>query len=497
MRVLYIDIDSLRPDHLGCYGYHRATSPNIDRIAAQAVRFDHVFISDAPCLPSRTALWSGRTGFHTGLVSHGGTAGQPRVHGPSRGWRDLFGDSGWMYALRQVGLRTVTISSFGERHGAWHWYADFNEIYNPGLRGMDRADEVVPLAIDWLDRNGQADNWFLHVNVWDPHTPYRTPLDFGNPFANDPLPAWMTESVRQAGWNGHGPHSAQEVNGYGTEDFRSQYPRHPNQIDSMAAVREWFDGYDVGVRYADEWLGRLFDRMTDLGIFDDTIIVISADHAENMGELNVWGDHATACAVTCRVPLIIRYPGLTDTPRVDTGLYQHFDWAATLIDLLGGSVPSNWDARSFAEAFRAGQSAARPYVTTSQGLWSVQRGIRFAYDGTAYMALLTYHDGHKMLDPVMLFDLDADPHEQVNLADARPHVMNQGLRYLTEWQREQMLTSLFDVDPLMTVLREGGPFHTRGELPAYIERLKATGRAQHAATLAQRHPDELIVPTQF
>ena len=60
MRILFIDIDTLRPDHLGCYGYHRDTSPNIDRLAQDAVRFENNYVSDAPCLPSRTALWSGR-----------------------------------------------------------------------------------------------------------------------------------------------------------------------------------------------------------------------------------------------------------------------------------------------------------------------------------------------------------------------------------------------------------------------------------------------------
>ncbi len=68
MRILYIDIDALRPDHLGCYGYHRPTSPNIDALAQEAVRFDNCYVSDAPCLPSRTALWSGRCGFNTGVV---------------------------------------------------------------------------------------------------------------------------------------------------------------------------------------------------------------------------------------------------------------------------------------------------------------------------------------------------------------------------------------------------------------------------------------------
>ena len=62
MRLLYIDIDTQRPDHLGCYGYHRATSPNIDRIAEQGIRFDRVYASDTPCLPSRSALITGRFG---------------------------------------------------------------------------------------------------------------------------------------------------------------------------------------------------------------------------------------------------------------------------------------------------------------------------------------------------------------------------------------------------------------------------------------------------
>ncbi|MEX2382036.1 MAG: sulfatase-like hydrolase/transferase, partial [Opitutales bacterium] len=77
MRILYFDLDALRPDHLGCYGYSRNTSPNIDRIAAEGLRMTGVHCSDAPCLPSRTALYTGRFGIHTGVVSHGCTAADP------------------------------------------------------------------------------------------------------------------------------------------------------------------------------------------------------------------------------------------------------------------------------------------------------------------------------------------------------------------------------------------------------------------------------------
>ena len=78
MRILYVDIDTLRPDHLGCYGYPRATSTNIDKVAEDSVRFTDVYCSDAPCLPSRAALMTGRFGIHTGCVGHGGVNAEMR-----------------------------------------------------------------------------------------------------------------------------------------------------------------------------------------------------------------------------------------------------------------------------------------------------------------------------------------------------------------------------------------------------------------------------------
>ncbi|MBT3401952.1 MAG: sulfatase-like hydrolase/transferase, partial [Rhodospirillaceae bacterium] len=88
MRILYIDIDSLRPDHLGCYGYDRPTSPNVDQIAAEGARFTGVYVSDAPCLPSRASLFSARFGVQNGVVTHNGPgqwmsyAGEGHFHDP-------------------------------------------------------------------------------------------------------------------------------------------------------------------------------------------------------------------------------------------------------------------------------------------------------------------------------------------------------------------------------------------------------------------------------
>lgn len=492
MRILYFDIDSLRPDHLGCYGYHRNTSPTIDALAARGTRFDNCYVSDAPCLPSRTAQWSGRFGFRTGVVGHGGTAAQPYVEGADREFSDVFGKTGWMSGLRRNDCLTATISPFGERHSAWHWYAGFNEVYNTGKRGHEVADDITPVAQDWLERHGRDDRWFLHVNYWDPHTPYRTPLHFGNPFEGDALPAWLTEDVRERSWNGYGSHSAQEPHGFGPqspvdpdESMFERYPRTPRQIDSMHALRRWIDGMDTGIRYADEHVGRVVDTLDRLGVLDETAIVVSADHGEMQGELNVWGDHHTADDLTCRVPLVVRWPH-TKGGRVDTGLHYQFDWAATLVELAGGEIPGNWDGRPFTAAFLDGREEGRDYLITSQQAHVCQRGVRF----DRYICILTYHDGYKDVEPVMLFDLVSDPHEQCNIASECPEVVNRGLGYLAEWYREMAVRSGADTDPMMTVLREGGPFHTRGELPAYLDRLRATGRSEHAESLAARHPEE-------
>lgn len=489
MRILYIDIDSLRPDHLGCYGYHRATSPNIDRIAARGVRFTNNYVTDAPCLPSRTALWSGRRGIHTGVINHGGVASEPFIEGAERGFTSQLGLTNWMTQLRAAGLHTVTISPFGERHSAWHWYAGFAEIHNTGLRGMERADQIEPVALEWIKRHGSSDNWFLHLNVWDPHTPYRTPLQYGEPFANTPLPAWLTEEMRHAHWNGCGPHSAREVTGFadgypGVECYRRQ----PTSMATMDQVRRMFDGYDTGVRYADDLVGRVLNALAEQGVLDETAVIVSSDHGENLGELNIYGDHQTADHITCRVPLIVHWPGVTDRQagRVDAGLHYHLDFAATLVELLGGAVPANWDGASYAPALRAGETTGRPYIVVSQGAWSCQRAVRWG----DHMCIRSYHDGLHGFPDVMLFDIAADPHETHDLAHDRPDAVRDAMAKLDAWHGDMMRTASHGHDPMWTVLAEGGPLHTRGELPAYLRRLRATGRDHWADLLALRHPRE-------
>ena len=163
---------------------------------------------------------------------------------------------------------------------------------------------------------------------------------------------------------------------------------------------------------------------------------------------------------------------MQNLPRVDTALHYHFDWAATLVELLGGKVPANWDAQPFTEAFRAGTEAGRDYLVISQNASACQRSVRFEHEGTPYLCMRTYHDGYKDLDPVMLFDLASDPHEQHDLSRERSDLVGLAMGHLADWQQRMFLTAKTDVDPMQTVLPEGGPLHTRKTLPAYLRRLR-------------------------
>ena len=488
MRFLYIDIDTLRHDHLGCSGYHRDTTPNIDALAANSVRFENVYASDVPCLPSRTALITGMLGIRNGVVNHGGLAADLRPEGRLREFIGRDARSSWAALFYYAGWHTASISSFPFRHSASWWNHGFMEAMNL-MRGMgaERADQVLPGALDWLERRGRADDWFLHVHLWDPHTPYNTPAAFGNPFESDPIPAWHTEAVRERNWGRSGPHSAQEPWGYAPDEWGPPPPRQPRDLSTMADVKAVFDGYDVGVRYADDAVGALLDKLADLDVLDETAILISSDHGEGFGELGVYADHQAADEATCHVPAILHWPGVD--PLVDDGLHYHLDIAATVVELADLTVPEHWDGRSLAETVRRGVSnPGREHLVLSQGAWACQRGVRWGDQ----LYLRTWHDGYHAHWPgEMLFDLAADPHEQVDLAGSPDHLAERdtGRALLEAWTAEQ-LQRTDGVDPMDIVLAEGGPYHTRRRLPRYLERLRSTGRGHWADVLAERHPAE-------
>jgi arylsulfatase A-like enzyme len=247
------------------------------------------------------------------------------------------------------------------------------------------------------------------------------------------------------------------------------------------------DGYDCGIAFMDQHLGLLFDALTQKGVLEDLAIIISADHGENQGELAIYGEHATADQPTCRIPLIIRWPG-GRARHVDTGLHYNLDLAPTCAELFHQPPRPRWDGQSFAPAILTGKDCGREYLVISQNAHVCQRSVRWEN----WLYIRTFHDGFHLFPKEMLFNLADDPHEQRTLAGTHPEICLSGLASLTEWQ-DQMLQTLpegYTTDPMQIVLAEGGPTHAKGNLKNYCARLEATDRGEFVAALKMRHPRE-------
>jgi choline-sulfatase len=479
MRVIYIDCDTLRPDHLGCYGYHRNTSPTIDVLAAESTRFTRVFASDVPCLPSRTALFSGQFGIRTGVVGHAGTFARGRY--PGDGHATDPERLPLPMALARGGYRTTTFTTFHQRHLAWRFCAGWHEIQRfAETIGDEVATDLEQPAIDWLTRNGQQEDWFLHLHFWDPHVPYNTPLDYGNPFADDPPPAFPDADRIARQLSSYGPMGAADL----INDYHRPHPRMPRALASAEDFRTLIDGYDVGIRYFDDTLGRILNVVADLGILDDCAIIVSSDHGENQGELDLYTSHSTADAVTCRVPLLIRWPGMPPDQVCDALVYQ-LDLAPTLCELLDVEVPPGWDGQSFAGAVSGSPVQARRQLVLGQGAYFVQRAL--LRDDWLYIRTL-----HAALSPMpseLLFDLRHDPREEHNLIAKEARRAQEMRDGLDEWW--DGAASDVGADPLAEMAAEGGAFYPRQFRDNYLALLSRTGRQWAADEIAKRYIADL------
>ncbi len=491
MRILYIDIDSCRPDHLGCYGYQRPTSPVIDAIARRGILFRDCHTSDAPCLPSRAALFSGRLGINNGVTCHDGPASQLRYAG--RGSTHDTSRRMWMRALQLAGWETVSFSSFGQRHLAWWFFAGFSQPFGNQLHGgSETASEVNDKVFDWLQRNGTQDNWFLHVNYWDVHHPYAAPEKYFDRVRSYPGPIYPdAETIARHAQDYYGPRTARdwwcESSWQNPQSIRTRRMPQGNP-DNYETYMGFIDGHDAGIAYVDEKIGDLLQMLERLGVRDETAIIISADHGESIGELGVYFEHGNACEGTTHVPLIVYWPSMTDrqsisgTSRVVDGLLYQLDLAPTVLDLLGIEVPSRWDGVSFAKAVHGEAFTPRDYLVLGTGIYSFQRAVRTPH----YRLIRTIHSGLYPYDPLYLFDMEIDPNQTQNIASSHSETVAELDHLLLEWLWSYTMGPDGIRDPFQEQLRAGLDPDLYCPRQCIEERLIALGRDDQLADLRRR-----------
>ncbi|GAB2882910.1 sulfatase family protein [Streptomyces mayteni] len=483
MRVIYVDVDTLRADHTQPYGYQRPTTPHLQALADRGVTFDRYYCSDSPCLPSRTALTSGQFGITNGVVGHFGEAARFRLdsgHRPDPN-RPLLGQR-----LQDHGWYTAVVSMFAERHRAYFFHGNFREsIRATGKINDEEAHEINAVALDWIRRHADEDDWYLHLTYWEPHTDYQIGPEWVRRAAESgPAPAWPDQAAIDGHQEVYGPRTARDLH-YFRGPRPSPVPHAmPDEIRTRADFEHLVNGFDGAIMYWDHHFGQLLATLEELGIAEDTAIIVSADHGESLGEQGSYAEHGLANEPTHRVPLVVYWPGVTDDlpdeARHCDALLYHIDFAPTLCELLDVPTPSGWQGESFAPALRGEALVSRPYLVLGHGAHTYQRAVRTR----DHLYIRTYHPGSFRAEWESLFDVTHDPHLTRDLLAEEPELADRMRGHLAEWWNRYAGGPGALPDPMQTTLQTGPTYYN--DPGQYARHLRDTGRAHLADDLAER-----------
>ncbi len=421
MKFVLVFLDTLRADHLGCYGYGRDTSPNIDALSRESVLFERSYPSDVPTQPSYTSTFSGQRGIVNGVVSHA-----------EHEW--IENDCPWMPSLMERhSYTTAAVSTLG--HMKAYFSRGFNYYMNPvaGRRDLTQrvtADEVNSYAIPWI-REHKGEDFFLFIHYWDPHTPYLPPESYRRLFYKGDERDTANESLEEAKKVLAWPFTKLLIERMG------------EGITDIEYIRAQYDGE---IRYADDRLGDVFRTLKEEDIYDETVLILTSDHGESLGEHSIYFDHASVYEDTVRVPLLIRWPE-ADPMRVPA-FVQHVDLAPTVLEIADIERPAAMQGRSIVPVLRGEAEAHRSFAVVNQGLWQAKRAIISAK--WKYTRCMDH--GFWPCPSEELYDLELDPWELCEVSRDFSGVLDELAIRLRRWEEAKLGRR---VDPLVVAAEKG------------------------------------------
>ncbi len=376
--ILLLTIDTLRADHLHTYGYFRKTSPRIDAFGEEALLFEHAITPMATTLPAHLSMMTSTRPLRHGVVRNG-LRFEPDAHLTSLAMM-----------LSRAGYTTaafVSAAPVSKGSGINAGFTDFDEPDGTNRR----AEETVSDALAWFEAHAKDDQpFFVWIHLFDPHDPYDPPGEYAKAFTKSEAEERFVVST-----------GARPIHRLGKHEYD---------------VLDINNRYDGEILYADAQVGRLFDRLGELGTYDDTTIVLAADHGEGLWQHN-WHDHGRIYNEQIFVPLIVKPPESEDLePRRISALASTLDIVPTLdgmLDLpLTDAERAQLEGVDLLQDRRAFVFSQR--VEVHRRGW--ERGDKFALS-TPEWKLFALSDGDDQL-----FDVVDDPHELENVIDAHPNV---------------------------------------------------------------------------
>ncbi len=352
LNLLLLTVDTLRADHLGCYGYKRATSPAVDSLAASGVLFDRAYAHRPKTSPNFASILTGT---------------YPQRHGVRR-TRQALPASAYTLAeaLRDAGYSTCGVVTNGNLFPAFGFDQGF-ETYLYGHSGARRGSEIalewvreyvsgsetaleggagetsVGSGADWAEgRSGssQAESarpqgrgeapFALWVHHTDPHTLYKPPAPYDNIFAKEvEYGMHALEVARHGGLGGVKPGLI---------------------IEGPLDLDYYISQYDGEIAYTDRWIGELLEGLRALGLESNTLVVFTADHGESLGEHGYFFEHGLfPYEPSARIPLVFSLPGRMGAGVVESVTVESAALMPTILELLGIESPPTCQGESLVE----------------------------------------------------------------------------------------------------------------------------------------------------
>jgi len=388
--VLLIVVDTLRKDHLGCYGYPRNTSPNVDRLARDSRRYDRA-ISQAPwTAPSMASLLTSQYPGVLGIEDEAAILEDDWVVLPE--------------VLREHGYVTAAVVSHLYCSSRWNFDQGFDFFDESNIQGHNDSTStgVTTEALMFLANRTDAP-FFLLLHYFDPHDTYLEHAGF--PFASD-------EEY-------HGP-----VTGALTSDRLRHLPEDLRPEDIAEIVRH----YDSEIAFTDRQIGKVLDRLRDLNLYDDTLIVFTSDHGEEFREHGSFRHGYTLYDELINVPLIIKAPDSRGESVDDT--VALLDVYPTILDLAGISVEHELQGNSLADSSTREERARTVFSETSRKNLLLRAAVT-----REHKLILDLHSAD-----FEFYALSADPGEQHDLADQNPDGYPALQESLQSWLNETSAT---------------------------------------------------------
>ena len=446
--VLFIMTDDQRQDAMSAYGNPILRTPNMDRIAEGGARFEHAFVTNSLCAPSRASILTGLYSHAHGVTTN---AGGPRFYNqPGLGDQTTF-----VHLLRQAGYHTALV-------GKWHlrslpsgfddWvifpsqgrYQDPDMIAEGGTRLWFRghADDVVgDQALTFRENRPRDRPWCLLYQFKSPHRSWMPAPRYAEALADVEVPLPRTFEDRLAGR----PEALRraEMALADLPDFREQVPADlPPEERKRRNLELLVKNYYRVLMSVDDNVGRVLDFLDAQDLARETIVIYTSDNGFFLGEHGLF-DKRLMYEPSIRVPLLVRYPARSPAGRVDRDhMALNVDVAPTILEWAGVPVPAWMQGRSLVPVLEGSDVPWREdflyeyYEYPAEHCVRKNRGIR-----TRRWKLIHFWEEPQEWE---LYDLEKDPDETMNLAYERRHA---ALRRRLAGRMEELRRELGDVDP--------------------------------------------------